>query len=136
MAVLPATEAYEAVQRGMVDGTLFPWEAMNSFRLNELVKFHLEIPGGLLRSAFVIVGNTKAIEKLTPGNKAALMKASGEAGSALFGKAWQAADEHGRSDAKKRNQTIETIAPAEIDKWRPLLQTITDEWLKKAKPRA
>ena len=116
----------------MVDGTVFPWEAVNSFRLNELTKFHLEIPGGLLSSAFMIVGNTRSIEKLTPENKAAFLKASGEAGSALFGKYWDAADERGRADAKQRNHTIETIAPAELDKWRPLLQATTDEWLKKA----
>ena len=45
VAVLPATDAYETLQRGVVDGTVFPWEAVNSFRLNELVKFHLEDAG-------------------------------------------------------------------------------------------
>ncbi|MGE4079949.1 MAG: hypothetical protein AB7F22_30815, partial [Reyranella sp.] len=135
VATLPATEAYESLQRGVVDGTVFPWEAINSFRLNELAKFHLEIPGGLLTATFMIVGNTKAIDKLTPENKAALMKASGATGSALFGKYWDAADERGRADAKKRNHAIETIVPAELDKWRPLLQVTTDEWIKKAKAK-
>ena len=128
----PATEAYEAAQRGTVDGALFPWEAMTSFRLNELLKYHLEVPGGLGAPAFVIVANKKAIEKLTPENKAALLKASGEAGSALFGKAWQAADEHGRKDAKEKGQTIETLAPAELEKWRPMLETVAEDWVKKA----
>lgn len=132
---LPATDAYETLQRGTVDGTLFPWEAVNSFRLNELVKFHLEIPGGVYASSFMIVGNTKAIDNLTPSNKAALMKASGEVGSALYGRHWDAADERGRSDAVKRGNTIETIAPAELDRWRPLLQSVTDEWLSKAKAK-
>ncbi len=132
VAVLPATDAYEAMQRGVVDGTIFPWEAINSFRLNELAKFHLEVPGGLLTSAFMIVGNTKAINALSPANKAALMKASGEAGSAMFGKYWDAANEKGRADAKSRGHTIETIAPAELEKWRPLLKSATEEWLKKA----
>lgn len=131
-AVLPATEAYESLQRGVVDGTVFPWEAVNSFRLNELAKFHLEVPGGLLTSAFMIVGNTKAIDALTPANKAALMKASGEAGSAMFGKYWDAANDRGRADAKQKGHVIETIAAGELDKWRPPLQTTTDEWLKKA----
>jgi len=132
VAVLPATEAYETLQRGVVDGTVFPWEAVSSFRLNDLTKFHLEIPGGLLTSTFMIVGNTKSIDKLTPANKAAFLKASGEAGSALFGKYWDAADERARADAKQRNHTIETIAPAELVKWRALLQSATEEWLKKA----
>lgn len=132
VAVLPATDSYETLQRGVVDGTVFPWEAVNSFRLNDLTKYHLEIPGGLLTSTFMIVGNTKAIDKLTPANKAAFMKASGEAGSALFGKYWDAADQRARADAVQRKHTIETIAPAELEKWRALLTSATDEWLKKA----
>ena len=95
---------------------------MTSFRLNELLKGHLEVPGGLGAPSFVIVANQKAFDNLTPENKAALMKASGEAGAALIGKAWQAADERGRDDAKQRGQAIETLAPAEFEKWQPLLQ--------------
>ena len=128
---LPATETYEAVQRGTVDGSVFPWEAMTSFRLNELLKGHLEVPGGLGAPSFVIVANTKAFDNLTPENKAALMKASGEAGSALIGKAWQAADEYGRSDAKQRGQAIETLPAAEFERWKSLLQVVTDDWVKK-----
>ena len=129
---LAATEAYEAAQRGTVDGALFPWEAMTSFRLNELLKNHLEVPGGLGAPAFVIVANPGAIDKLTPENKAALLKASGEAGSALFGRAWQAADEHGRKDAQEKGQSIETLAPAELERWRPLLDKVAEDWVKKA----
>src|SRR5436190_20672458 len=129
---LPATETYEAVQRGTVDGSVFPWEAMTSFRLNELLKSHLEVPGGLGAPSFVIIANTKAIDKLTAENKTALMKASGEAGSALIGKAWEAADEHGRDDAKQKGQAIETLAPAEFEKWKSSLQVVTDDWIKKA----
>jgi TRAP-type transport system periplasmic protein len=132
---MPVTDNYEMLRRGTVEGTLLPWEAVKSFRLLELLKFHLEVPGGLLASSFVIVGNSKAIDSLTPSNKAALLKASGEAGSALYGKAWDAADEQGRNDAKQRGNVIETIAPAELDRWRPMLQFVIDEWLKKAQAK-
>jgi TRAP-type C4-dicarboxylate transport system substrate-binding protein len=128
---LPATETYEAAQRGTVDGSVFPWEAMTSFRLNELLKGHLEVPGGLGAPSFVIVANLKAFDNLTPENKAALMKAGSEAGPALIGKAWQDADEHGRNDAKEKGQAIDTPAPAEFEKWKALLQVVTDDWIKK-----
>jgi TRAP-type transport system periplasmic protein len=129
---IPPTEVYEAIQKGTVDGAEFPWEAMPSFRINELVKAHLEIPGGLGAPAFVIVANTKAFENLTPANKAALMKAGGEAGAALIGKAWTEADERARLDAKDRGQTIEVLAPAELEKWQQLLAPLTNEWVAKA----
>ncbi|MEX2127664.1 MAG: TRAP transporter substrate-binding protein, partial [Xanthobacteraceae bacterium] len=130
---LPATEAHEALSRGTVDGVLFPWEAVDSFRLSELVKAHLEVPGGMYTATFVIVANKEAFAKLTPSNQAALMKVSGEAGSAFFGKAWDAADTAGREGAKKRGNTIQTLAPAELERWKPMLKFVRDEWLKKAK---
>ena len=135
VVAMPATEAHEALQRKTVDGVLFPWEAMDSFRLTEMVKAHLEVPGGFYASTFVIIANPNALGKLSDANRAALMKASGEAGSALFGKAWDAADEKSRNSAKQRGNLIQTLAPAELARWRPLLQFVTDEWLKKAQER-
>jgi TRAP-type C4-dicarboxylate transport system substrate-binding protein len=135
VVAMPATDAHEALQRKTVDGVLFPWEAMDSFRLTEMVKAHLEVPGGFYASTFVIIANPNAFARLSDANKAALMKASGEAGSALFGKAWDAADEKSRNNAKQRGNLIQTLAPAEFDRWRPLLQFVTDEWLKKAQER-
>jgi len=132
IVAMPATDAYEAIQRGTVEGTIFPWEAMESFRLNEMLKAHLEIPGGISAPVFVIVGNIKAIDGLTPANRAALMKASGEAGSALFGKAWDAADQKARDDAKARGQTIQTLAPAELERWRALLKPVSEQWIETA----
>jgi TRAP-type C4-dicarboxylate transport system substrate-binding protein len=131
----PATEAHEMLSRGTIDGVLFPYEAVDSFRLTELVKAHLEVPGGLYTATFVIVMNNNAFAKLTPANQAALIKASGEAGSRLFGEAWDAADARGKEGAKKRGNAIQTVAPAELERWRPMLKFVRDEWLKKAKDR-
>ena len=108
---------------------------MTSFRLNELLNGHLEVPGGLGAPSFVIVASQKAFDGLTPENKAALMKASGEAGSALIGKAWLAADEHGRDDAKQKRQSIEAVSGAEFEKWKTLLLPVTDDWINKAKQK-
>jgi TRAP-type C4-dicarboxylate transport system substrate-binding protein len=135
VVAMPATEAHEALSRGTVEGVLFPYEAVDSFRLTELTKAHLEIPGGLYTATFMIIINKDAFAKLSPANQAALMKASGEAGSALYGKAWDAADEAGRQGAKKRGNTIQTLAPAELERWKPMLKFVRDEWLKKAKDR-
>jgi TRAP-type transport system periplasmic protein len=132
---LPATEVHEAMSRGTVEGALFPWEAVDSFRLAEVAKAHLELPGGLYTSTFVIVMNNDAFSKLTPANQAALMKVSGDAGSRLFGKYWDEADDRARENAKKRGNTINTLAPAELERWKPMLQFVRDEWLKKAKER-
>src|SRR5205814_8503013 len=95
------------------------------------LKGHLEVPGGLGAASFDSVANDKALNKLTQENKAALVRASGEAGSVLFGKAWEYWDEHGRNDAKEKGRAIETPTPAEFEKWKALLQVVTDDWIKK-----
>ena len=135
IVAMPATAAHEALQRGTVEGVLFPWEAMPSFRLTELVNAHLEIPGGMYTAAFFININPKSFDKLTASNKAALMKASGEAGSLFFGKAWDAADAKAKAQAVKLGHSITTLSNKELDRWRPKLQFVTDSWLKQAKEK-
>lgn len=135
VVAMPATDAHEALQRGTVTGVFFPWEAMDSFRLTEMVKHHLEIPGGLYSSVFAIVMNKTAFEKLTPANQAALMKVSGEAGSRFFGKAWDAADKVSRDSAKARGNAFATLSDEELVKWRPLLDFVRQDWLAKAKEK-
>jgi len=44
---MPAPQAYQAIQKGVADGALFPFEAVRGFRLGELLNYHLKIPGGL-----------------------------------------------------------------------------------------
>jgi TRAP-type transport system periplasmic protein len=135
VVAMPATEAYQTLQRGTVDGTVFPWEAMDSFRLHEVVKAHLEFPGGLLTASFFINMNPNTLQKLTPANREALTKTAYGPGSAFLGKAWDAADAPGRENAKKRGNLIQTIAPEEFARWKPLLQQVREEWLANAKQR-
>jgi TRAP-type C4-dicarboxylate transport system substrate-binding protein len=135
VVAMPATDAHEALSRGTVDGVLFPWEAMESFRLTEMVKSHLEIPGGMYTATFIININPKSFDRLNDANKAALMKVSAEFGSRMFGQAWDKADEVARDNAKKRGNQIITLSPAELARWKPLLQFVEDEWLKQAKDR-
>jgi TRAP-type C4-dicarboxylate transport system substrate-binding protein len=37
---IAAPETYTALERGVVDGTIFPWEAISSFNLAEVLRHH------------------------------------------------------------------------------------------------
>src|SRR3546814_299270 len=39
---LPPGDVYENMQRGVIDGAVFPWDPINSFRLFEVTKYHLD----------------------------------------------------------------------------------------------
>lgn len=41
---LPANDMYTSLQRGVVDGLSFPWEAVTAFKIDEITKYHTHIP--------------------------------------------------------------------------------------------
>jgi len=135
VVAMPATEAYEALSRKTADGVLFPWEAMMSFRLNEVATFHLEVPGGMYTSSFMININPKSFDGLNAANRAALLKAGELEGSKFFGRAWDAADKASRDDGIAKKNTIETLSPEQLVIWKKLLQPVRDNWIKMAKEK-
>ncbi len=127
---MPASGAYEAIQRNTVEAIFFPWEAVNSFRLNEVAHYHMEVPGGMYASSFGYNINPKAWDGLSAGNKEALMKAGGHAGSVFMGKRWDAADEVARKDALSRSDNqVATLAAAELPKLRKKLDVVRTNWI-------
>ena len=129
---MSATKAHEALLRGTADGTLFPWEAISGFKLTELVNYHLEIPGGLYATPFALVMNTSAFDELSTEHQAILRKYGGLAGAKFIGKRWDDADEKGRAEAEANGNTIQTLSPEEVDRWRETVAFMEDEWIEKA----
>jgi TRAP-type transport system periplasmic protein len=133
---MPAVETHGALSRGAVDAVLLSYDALESFRLKELTKSHMEVRGGLHMATFALVMNKEAFAKLTPGNQKALTDASKEPAAALFGKAWDEADGAGRAGALDRGDIIQQVAAAdEVGRWKDVLKPVRDEWLKKVSDR-
>lgn len=128
---MSAPKSHEALLRGTTDGTLFPWEAISGFKLTKLVGYHLEIPGGLYATPFALVMNKAKFESLSPAHQAVLNKVGGLAGAKFIGKRWDEADDKGRDAALKNGNTIQTIDPAELERWRKKIDFMNDDWIKK-----
>ncbi|MBX2839974.1 MAG: TRAP transporter substrate-binding protein, partial [Gammaproteobacteria bacterium] len=94
---MPAPEAYEAIQKGVADGAMFPFEAMQGFRLAELLDYHLEIPGGFYTTPFAVMMNPKKYESLSDEHKKVLEDLGGVAGAKMLGAGWDRADLAGKS---------------------------------------
>jgi TRAP-type C4-dicarboxylate transport system substrate-binding protein len=129
---MSATKAHESLQRGTTDAAFFPWEAVHGFKLSKLVKFHLEVPGGLYTTPFMVAMNKKKYDGLPAKAKRALDTAGGAAGAKLIGEGWDAADKIGKSDAVKAGNKISTISAAEQKTWGKAIQIIKEDWINKA----
>ena len=88
----PAPESYELLSTGVMDGTLFPAESVESFKLDKIVKYSTTFPGGLYNTAFVFMMNQAKYDSLPPDVKKAVDEMSGEFAARMMGKSWDKAD--------------------------------------------
>lgn len=126
-----ATQSHESLTRGTTEAAFFPWEAVHGFRLAGLVKYHLEVPGGLYTTPFALNMNKKKFEGLPAAARKLLMTEGGAKGAKLIGSLWDKADAVGRQDAVKAGNKIQTLSDAETKRWAKAIKIITDQWIAK-----
>ena len=93
----PVSEAYELMSTGVVDGTLLGYDTVIGFKLAEVSKGALEVPGGLYNASAGIAMNKEKFAALSPEDQAAINKVSGEALAKLTGTVYLTAIEDGKA---------------------------------------
>jgi TRAP-type transport system periplasmic protein len=91
----PAPESFELLSTGVMDGTLFPAESVESFKIDKVIKHATTFPGGLYNTSFVFMMNADKYSKLSAQDKAVVDKLSGEYAARLFGRGWDNVDRKG-----------------------------------------
>lgn len=133
---VPMPENYMALQKGVTDGMGSPWEAINSFRLYEVVKYYT------LGTNFPVVYFSVAVNKrkwnsLPKDIQAAITAESGLKGAKFWGRnMFDNARQPMLEKAKKAGYPVNmyTLPKAEQDKWREIGgKPIWDKWLAKMK---
>lgn len=119
---LPANDIYTSLQRGVVDGLSFPWEAITTFKLDELTKYHTNIP--FYSSALMMTMNKDKYESLPDDLKKVIDDNSGMALTKKVGEMWDRTDLLGLQAAKDRGDEIIDIPdPLNDPDWKgPLLK--------------
>ena len=84
----PAPESYELLSTGVVDGVMFPGESIVSFKLDKLLKYATQFPGGLYSDSHSVIMNLDRWNKISKADQEAIEKISKEAFSRNVGKAW------------------------------------------------
>lgn len=124
---LPPGEVYENIQKTVIDGTVFPWDPVKSFGLNEVLNYHLE--AGAYTVPFFFVMNERKYESLSESARACIDEASGAALVAKFGDWWDTWDEAGRQEAIAAGHTINTLTEEERGRWREALKPVTEAYI-------
>lgn len=111
-----ASEAYELLSRGVVDGVMFNADSVSSFRMLNLLKNAYTVPGGLYRDTHYVIINPKAWAKLDERDQAIVKEQSGEAFARLAGKAWDKVDDIAWAQMKDADYAITPITEADLNR--------------------
>jgi TRAP-type transport system periplasmic protein len=91
----PATDSYELLSGGVMDGTLFPAESTESFKIDKIIKHATFFPGGFYNTSFVAMMNQAKYDKFTPEEKKAVDAISGDVMASMYGRSWDKVDRRG-----------------------------------------
>lgn len=131
---MPVPGVPEAISRGVVDGTVLPYEITVSLKLAELVDSHTEFEGdrAMYTSAFFFAMNKDVYEAMPDDLKAILDDNSGMFASEWAGRVMDDGDVPGLEVAKASGNDMYTFTEAEKLKWQILTQPVIDEWIEVA----
>jgi TRAP-type transport system periplasmic protein len=120
---------YESMQNKVVDGIVSQWTAFAPFKLQEVTKYHIDIPLG--NSAAAIAFNNDSWKALSEDAKKAIMSKSADVGSRSLGKFWDGVSEQAKTAALKMpGHELVTLPKAEVDKFYKVISVAYEEWRK------
>jgi TRAP-type transport system periplasmic protein len=127
--VMATPEIYEALQRGIVEGTFISWESITQMGWHELLKYHTE--ANLFAVPFYVVMNMKSWQKLPPDVQKQIDEVSGDWAARMAGKNWD-------TNCAKTKEQIKAMgghefiqmSPEETDKLRKIVSSRPDSWIK------
>ncbi len=128
---MPVPALPENLAKGVIDGTVIPWEVTKSLKIAELTDASTEFVGehALYTATFVLVMNKAAYEAMPPDLQTVIDSVSGADFSANAGRIMQEADAAGRAVAAARGNTIVTIEGEALASWENAAQPVIDRWV-------
>ncbi len=131
-SAIPTVELYEALSKGVIEGYTSTWQAVNSNRLYEIVKYIVDMP--LYNGHAALSMNKKKWESLTPELQQILVDPGLKPTVAeYFGAAFDAAAPSAKEALKKAGGEIITLTAEEVAEWQKAAKAVWDTWVEGAK---
>ena len=120
------TDFYEAMQRGVTDGTQLPMNTMAPFRFFEVLKYHTMTD--LMLAGFAIVMNKKKYESLPADIKKIIDDNIGLEMAKTAGRAYDAEGRKGLALVEKNKNTIINLSKEERERWVKQTMPVREDW--------
>jgi len=135
--LIPMSDTYLALDKGVIDGMAAPWEAIYSFRLYEVVKYYtmVSLSGAGVDS---IPMNKQKWDSLPQDIQQAIMSVSGLEASKFWGRNFFDTAEEGVLERVKQGNfpmIRYTPPPEELQRWAKASEPIWMEWVKRTEAK-
>ncbi|WP_146346360.1 TRAP transporter substrate-binding protein DctP [Phaeobacter marinintestinus] len=128
---MPLPAIPEALSKGVVDGTVIPWEVTPAIKLSELVDNHTEFTGdeALYTATIVLVMNKAKYDSLPDDVRAAIDAESGLKLSQFASQVMWDNDAPGRLIAEDAGNNIIQLTPEQVAGFKDKAQPVIDRWV-------
>ena len=126
--VMASPEIYDALSKGVIDGTIYPWEAIKGWNLHEICFHHTWL--NFYANPFYAVMNLDKWKSLPSDLQALFEKYSGDYGAEFSAKVWDKGThvvyEWLKNDPKRE---IISLSKSEMEKAKELMKPHYDKWI-------
>jgi len=125
--MMPVSQLYESLQKGVVDGTVIPVSGIYDFNLYEVTR-HLTI-GDFYVCTFFMVMNKDAWNKISAKDQEIINGLIGKRMSEKSGATYDSGGKRGYEACNKANMDIYRLPAEELAKWKKALLPLHEKWV-------
>jgi TRAP-type C4-dicarboxylate transport system substrate-binding protein len=125
---MPILDVYASLQRGAIDAVAIGWPATSTFKVNEVVTNHTNVP--LAAEVIYQAMNKDSYAKLPEAAKKAIDSKLGKHYVDMLAKSIDDNENESKAFTESKGQKIDELAPAEETRWRQIAAPIVDSWAK------
>jgi len=126
---MPQGGTYEALQKGVVQGTLAPMETLKGWKQAQVIKYTTDCTNIGYTTAMFVVMNKKKWNSLPKDVQKVFDDVSGE-WIAVAGKAWDDADAEGYKYSAELGNKVIKLSDAEEAKWEAAVKPVAETYIK------
>ena len=122
---MPITETYDSVKKGLLDGLLFPVEALKGWKMNEVVTCVLESKATSYGTSLYVVMNKDKWASISKDDQAVITKINEEM-IEKQGKAWDTATQIAKDESVQKGVKFVAVSAADdaknLEKVKPIIE--------------
>jgi TRAP-type C4-dicarboxylate transport system substrate-binding protein len=126
---VPVGDIYEGLQRSVMDGVIFPAEALKGWRFGDLIRGLQDNPGIAYGSPCIVVMNKQKWSSLPPDIQK-IMEELNEEWIEKTGKTWVEVDKEGIEYGLSKGMKIMKVSKEDVAKSEALMKPLHDAYLK------